>query len=169
MKTLLYSKNNEEVEIEKDKEEILMKVSFSLQENVTPEKAIPIIHKYISSFPFSAVLPVQPLTYTPTEDDLGVKVAFLRKKTDEKSGKDGGIDFRISTVDDENDESIRVNIVARRDSNGQFISKVFSEGAIIKSFVSGLNHGVIEGGRVGIGREDLMKACSLQSVYHKWM
>lgn len=169
LKTLLYSINNKDEEIKKVDEEILMKVSFSVQEDFTPEKAIPIIQKYISSFPFSAVLPVQPLTYTPNEDDLGVKVAFLRKKTDIKSGKDGGIDFRISTVDDENDEAIRVNIVARRDSNGQFISKVFSEGAIIKSFVSGLNHGEAEGGRVGIGREDLMKACSVQSIYHKWM
>lgn len=164
----LHVSNNDNNE-NQDAEEILMQVSLSMNENFTAENTIPIIQKYLSSFPFSAVLPVQPLSYTPVEDALGVKVSFLRKKTQEKSSHDGGIEFNITTVEDEQDSSVRINITARRDSEGQFISKVFSEGAIVKSFVSGLSNGEEEGGRVGIGRDDLIKACSIQSIYHKWM
>lgn len=171
---LLKSSNNADNEQHNVKEEeILMKISLSLNQNLNTDKveATEIILKYLSSFPFSAVLPVQPLTYTPLMNAKGVKVSFLRKKTEEKSSQDGGIEFRIFVVDqnEEDNESARINIVARRDSEGQFISKIFSEGAIIKSFVSGLNHGEEEGGRVGIGHDKLMQICSIQSIYHKWM
>ena len=168
LKPHLHSINDGNTLEQSMEEEILMKISLSLNDSFTTEHAIPIIQKYLASFPFSAVLPVQPLTYTPAEDALGVKVSFLRKKTEEKSSFDGGIEFKINIVE-EDEDSVRVNIVARRDSEGQFISKVFSEGAIVKSFVSGLNLGENDGGRVGIGHDDLMKVCRIQSIYHKWM
>ena len=117
---------------------------------------------YVASFPFSAVLPVQPLTYTPRDDGRGVDVTFLRKKTQEKGSVDGGMTFLLSL----NGEG-EIVILATRNSEGQVISKVFSEGMVIKAFVSGLWGE--EGGRVGLGYEELMDIVSVESVIHKWM
>ena len=65
--------------------------------------------------------------------------------------------------------SFRVNIEAKRISDGQFVSKVFSESMIVKAFVNGLNYGEKEGGRVGIGYDELISKCSVESIFHKWM
>lgn len=159
--------NNDEDE--NDNEETLLKVSLSINDEHTIDDAIPIIHKYLTSFPFSAVLPVQPLSYTPRNDGKGVKVSFLRKKTQEKSSHDGGIDFTFSIEKGDSSKSNRVNIVANRNSEGQFVSKVFTEGVVIKAFVNGLNYGEDNGGRVGIGYDNLIKICTVESIFHKWM
>ena len=47
----------------------------------------------ISSFPFAAALPVQPLKTEPTE--TGLRLLFRRKPTATKSSIDGGLDFRV--------------------------------------------------------------------------
>ena len=47
----------------------------------------------IGSFPFAAVLPVQPLKTEPTE--TGLRLLFRRKPTATKSSIDGGLDFRV--------------------------------------------------------------------------
>lgn len=162
-------------------EEILLKVSLSIKGNNDVDDVVHIIQQYLTSFPFSAVLPVQPLTYVPREDGRGVNVTFLRKKTEEKSGKDGGIEFILTADEGEGEDSKeessngsalsphRVNIEAKRISEGQFISKVFSEGMIVKAFVNGLKYGEKEGGRVGRGYDELMSKCSVESIFHKWM
>lgn len=153
-------------------EETLMQISLSINEGYNTDNVIAVVQQYLSSFPFSAVLPVQPLTYTPRNDGMGVNVSFLRKKTEEKSSKDGGIQFTFDVCMEEGDDqtsSCRVNIVAKRVSEGQAISKVFSEGMIIKSFVNGLNSGEKNGGRVGIGYDKLSSMCSVESIFHKWM
>jgi hypothetical protein len=154
-------------------EETLMQISLSINEGYNTDDVISVVQQYLSSFPFSAVLPVQPLTYTPKNDGMGVDVYFLRKKTEEKGSKDGGIQFTFDICMEEEEEgqtsSDRVNIVAKRVSEGQVISKVFSEGMIIKSFVSGLNNGESNEGRVGIGYDKLSTMCSVESMFHKWM
>ena len=149
-------------------EEVLMQLSLSVNKEYENEDMVPMIQQYLSSFPFAAVLPVQPLTYTPREDGRGVTVSFLRKKTEEKSSIDGGIGITFE-VCDENQPS-RINITAKRISNGQVISKVFSEAMIIKTFVNGLNsHGVNIEKKVGIGHKELLQKCRVESIFHRWM
>lgn len=152
-------------------EETLLKISMSINEGYNVEDIVPVLQQYLTSFPFSAVLPVQPLTYTPRSDGQGVSVSFLRKKTQEKSSIDGGIEFTfaIDTDDVYGESSGRVIVEAKRVSEGQVISKVFSEGTIVKAFVNGLNHGETDGGRVGIGHGELLRKCSVESIFHKWM
>jgi len=67
------------------------------------------VQKFCQSFPFSAILPVQPLTYIPitsasyqqdddnphTSGQTGVEIRFLRKKQPDKPSTDGGIGFFI--------------------------------------------------------------------------
>ncbi len=110
-------------------------------------------------------MPVQPLTYIPRKEGNGVTVSFLRKKTQEKGSIDGGIEFVISSSHGP-DGSVTINLVAIRNEEGQSISKVFSEGLIIKSLVSGL-YG--EGGYVGKGKEKLFEVLNMEKVIHKWM
>ena len=145
-------------------EDILMKIALSTNGSTTEAEAVDLLRKYVASFPFSAVLPVQPLTYLPRDDGKGVDVTFLRKKTKEKGSMDGGIYFFISS--DENKEGL-INLIAMRNSEGQTISKVFTEGLVIKSFVSGLDGD--EDGKTGINRDELLEKVSVEKVVHKWM
>ena len=72
--------NEEKTERQWDDEESLLVMNLSPLPNVTPEDSLSRISQYIQSFPFAAVLPVQPLQALPT-DDGGLEVKFLRKKT----------------------------------------------------------------------------------------
>jgi hypothetical protein len=131
---------------------------------------------------------VQPLTYTPrrgretnnddSNDDVypGVSVVFLRKKTKEKEAIDGGIEFLISVQNSSQGQQQGTNVIqllAIRNTKGQTVSKVFSEGLIIKSFVSGLigedDDYYNDGGRVGLGKDKLLQYLSIDSCIHKWM
>lgn len=111
--------------------------------------------QYTQSFPFAAVLPVQPLQYLPTMDG-GVEITFLRKKTDIKSGVDGGIRFFITMTQGSDGDTNSVgdvgggpstkggisagviNILAKRNSSGQSISKIFAEKIAIVTYVRSL-------------------------------
>jgi len=64
--------------------EILQSVRLS-----SPTISLPSILTFLRSIPFASLLPVQPLTYEVT--DGGVEVKFRRKKTEDKSGIDGGM------------------------------------------------------------------------------
>lgn len=141
-------------------EDLLLKISFSVKDGKSTSEAKELLNSYIASFPFSAVLPVQPLTYIPREDGNGVDVSFLRKKTKEKGAIDGGMHFITEVNDDV------ISLVVMRDSEGQTVSKAFTEGLVIKSFVSGLYD---EGGRTGLGYEALMESISIEKCVHKWM
>jgi hypothetical protein len=85
-----------------DQEEILLKMHLALAHpGVAIDDALQTVITYSQSFPFAAVLPVQPLTYLPPADndgDDGVDIKFLRKKTTEKSAVDGGIRFFIKAT-----------------------------------------------------------------------
>lgn len=171
----------------KEQQDILMKLSFSVKkkDGTNVEECAEILQSYVASFPFAAVLPVQPLTYTPrrgretNNDDSndrypGVSVVFLRKKTKEKEAIDGGIEFLISVQNSSQGQQGTnvIQLLAIRNTKGQTVSKVFSEGLIIKSFVSGLigeDDDYNDGGRVGLGKDILLQCLSIDSCIHKWM
>lgn len=139
-------------------EDILLRVKLSINSGVTAEEAKQRISKYSQSFPFSAVLPVQPLMYLPTKDD-GVEVRFLRKKTDIKSGIEGGIRFFIEETPDN-----CLEVTATRNSEGQTIPKMFAERLVITSFVKGIKGE--EENKYGEAPTDMV---GIQSIFHKWM
>jgi len=125
------------------------------------DRAVQAVQKYCQSFPFAAVLPVQPLTYRTTPDGH-VQLRFLRKKTSDKPGTDGGINFYVRQVekppeeeeeddDDEEEEidvpvgaaeqqqpSLLIEVKAKRNEYGQSITKMMAEKIIVTNFVNGL-------------------------------
>jgi len=139
-------------------EETLFKMKLAPQPNTSIETAMQRLSKYSQAFPFAAVLPVQPLMYLPT-DDNGVEIRFLRKKTDIKSGIDGGIRFFIKETEDD-----CVEVEAKRNSRGQTIPKSIAERLVVTSYVSGLTGKETE--RFG---EPPLDAVRVQSMFHKWM
>jgi len=173
-----------------DLDETILRINFSYEHNNDEDDdkggsaALSSIQDYTRSFPFAAVLPVQPLTYlpvkidtsasrslvVPTDSNIGLKVTFLRKKTAEKGSQDGGILFSSCLVSEEDmDEDgemdnykKKVQLTAWRLTEGQTVSKYFSEKQIVLAFVKGL----IE----GKGKELLDKGgVELESVFHLWM
>jgi hypothetical protein len=141
-----------------DAEETLLRLRLAVEPSVSMDEAKKRVVKYSQSFPFSVVLPVQPLMYVPTPDD-GVEVRFLRKKTDFKSGVDGGIRFFIEATPDN-----CLELTAKRNSVGQSIAKMVAERLVITSYVSGITGKDDE--RFGPPPTDVVR---MQSVFHKWM
>ncbi len=160
------SANYDNDTVSNNSDDLLMRISFVSKGGTNEAEAIELIQAYIVSFPFSVVLPVQPLTYKPRKGGDGVDLSFLRKKTQEKGAIDGGMKFILSS-DCGNDEEFTVVLKAFRDSNGQTVSKIFSEGLIIKSFVAGLLDE--EGGKVGLGKDKLLSKIAIKEFVHKWM
>lgn len=138
-------------------EETLLRVHLSPRINVDIDIALEKVSKYTTSFPFAAVLPVQPLHYLPT-DDGGVNVKFLRKKTPEKGSIDGGIRFFIGKERD------GIEIVAKRNSEGQTIPKIFAERLIIQAYAKG-----ISGDEIFKTNLPPIEYVTLDSIFHKWM
>lgn len=150
-------------------EDILLRMNFSINAGADPDSALDAVRKYVRSFPFAAVLPVQPLTYLPSEDAKGVKVTFLRKKTKEKGSEDGGIDFSIgfTAKDDIDTDSLagtRISLLATRNSEGQTVNKMFSEKLIVVAFVKG-----IAGEDLARANEQLSTMVSVESIFHRWL
>jgi hypothetical protein len=140
-----------------DAEETIMKLHFEINENVDKTFAMERMSRYCQSFPFAAVLPVQPLQYLPTTDG-GVDVRFLRKKTQEKGSIDGGVRFFISEDRD------GIDVIAKRNSQGQTVSKTFSEKLVVLSFVKRVTGEELE--KTSPPPTDVVK---LTSIFHKWM
>lgn len=137
-------------------EETLLRLRLSLKPNISMDEALNKVQAYTQSFPFAAVLPVQPLQYLPTHDG-GVDVLFLRKKTAEKGSVDGGVRFFVSANDD-------INILVKRNSQGQVVPKMFSEKQIVQAYVKGFS-GQDED-RSGTAPTE---AVAIESVFHKWL
>ena len=155
-----------------DHEESLLVMNLSPLPNVSCEDSFSRISQYIRSFPFAAVLPVQPLQQLPTEDG-GLELRFLRKKTHIKPGVDGGIRFFVRILD-ENDDSIEV--LVKRNSDGQSIPKMFAEKLIVQSFVRGLalgSDGENEPSSIKVPKTRIesptIDMAKIQSVFHKWI
>ena len=150
-------------------DETLLRINFSF-EDASDENALDAVRQYTKSFPFAAVLPVQPLTYLPVHmpgpgGELALKVTFLRKKTEEKDSRDGGMIFqcRIAQKDITNeDDGVKINLVAKRVSKGQTVSKIFSEKQIIMAFVNGLDE---ERGKMILDNANVQ----VESVFHQWL
>jgi hypothetical protein len=151
----LRSSSNDEEETDYDTEETLLNIHVAFADGIN-ENAMTQISKYAQSFPFSVILPVQPLQYLPTSDG-GVQVNFLRKKTQEKGSVDGGMRFFIK------EERDGYDIVCKRNSMGQTVSKMFSEKQVILAFVKGISGEETE--KTGAPPADVR----VESVYHKWL
>jgi hypothetical protein len=159
-------------------DETLLRINFSVVQGAGifesyANRALESVRSYTKSFPFAAVLPVQPLTYLPTELPDGspaLKVTFLRKKTAEKGSQDGGIMFTSRLVSEEDCDpdglenyAIRIELEAKRIREGQTVSKQFSEKQLCLAFIKGLSDDkgqeiLAEGGGVVV-----------DSVFHIWM
>ena len=181
--------NNDKYDIFNEKlDETILRINFSYEYNNEDEdngsSALSAVQEYTRSFPFAAILPVQPLTYlpvkidtsasrslvVPTDSNIGLKVTFLRKKTAEKGSQDGGILFSSCLVSEEDmDEDgemdnykKKVQLTAWRLTEGQTVSKYFSEKQLVLAFVKGLSEGkgkeLLDNGNV-----------ELESVFHLWM
>ena len=158
-----------------------------VQPGVAPNQAMAKVSQFCQSFPFAAILPVQPLQYLPVYEDGGVEVKFLRKKTDIKSGIDGGVRFFIENPpendddDDDNDDdekenavttcptsSTLIEVTAKRNSKGQTIAKLMAEKLIVTNFVAAITGEPEARQRLGsnIAIEDFVQ---VRSIYHKWM
>jgi hypothetical protein len=151
------SESDDKEETDYETEEILLRMHLSVLPDVEYETALAKVQKYTRSFPFAVVLPVQPLQYLPMEDG-GVDVRFLRKKTQEKGSIDGGIRFFI---DKERDG---IEIVVKRNSQGQSVSKMFSEKQVVQSFVKGISGEEPE--KTGAAPTYFV---AVESFFHKWM
>jgi hypothetical protein len=149
--------------IEPPKGELLMKMIFSMKSDFSSQDCHKELNQYLSSFPFSAVLPVQPLTYRPRQNGDGLDLHFLRKKTQDKGSIDGGMFFLTAISEDES----ALILTCIRDADGQTVSKVFTEGLVIKSFVNGILGE--EDGLQGLGIDQLLDKISVESYNHKWM
>jgi hypothetical protein len=108
---------------------------------------------------------------TLPDGNPALRVSFLRKKTAEKGSVDGGILFSSCLVSEEDcdEDGIlenykkRIQLTAWRITQGQTVSKAFSEKQVLLAFVRGLGEGrgaeiLKEGGRVEV-----------DSVFHLWM
>lgn len=146
-------------------EETLLKVhcqplsaELDLSKDVLPK-----VQKYIQSFPFAAVLPVQPLQYLPTDD--GVEVKFMRKKTKEKGSLDGGMRFFVVLDKESND----LEIVVKRNSEGQTCGKMFAEKLVVQAFVQSFMGKDPEGKELTARDPPTKETVKVESVFHKWM
>jgi hypothetical protein len=141
-----------------DEEETLLQMHLSVLPDIPMEIAIGRVSKYSQSFPFAAALPVQPLQYLPTPDG-GVDVRFMRKKTQEKGSLDGGIRFFVSQA-----ERGGIEVVAKRNSEGQTVSKMFSEKLVVQAFVKGISGETPD--KTSPAPTDV---AAMESVFHKWL
>lgn len=145
-------------------EETLLRLRLAVQDGVSPQDALASVQSYTQSFPFAVILPVQPMQYLPTHDG-GVDVLFLRKKTQQKGSVDGGMRFYItSDKDDDDDDDDAIEVLVKRNSNGQVVSKMFSEKLIVQAIVKAF----------GGEKDERIKpapldAVSVESVFHKWL
>mmetsp|Transcript_2338 Transcript_2338/g.3412 ORF Transcript_2338/g.3412 Transcript_2338/m.3412 type:complete len:220 (-) Transcript_2338:1150-1809(-) len=157
-------------------EETLLRMHVRPCDQSRTSEALTAVQAHVRSFPFAAVLPVQPLQYLPTDD--GVEVTFLRKKTKEKGSFDGGIRFFVELLQDEEDPhgvnneqdgiSSVIRISAKRNSVGQTVRKIFSEKLVVKAFVASFtgNNGDCQ---VFVDPSKIAKVVAFQSMFHKWM
>ena len=80
------------------------------------------------------------------------------EKTKEKGSLDGGIRFFVS------EERDGIDVVAKRNSKGQTIPKMFSEKLVVQAFVKGI------GGETPDKTSPApLDFVAMESVFHKWL
>lgn len=112
------------------------------------------------------------------QEEDGLEIKFLRKKTHIKSGVDGGVRFFVHRRDKRDDS---IEIVVKRNSDGQSIPKMFAEKLIVQSFVKGMAMGSDHGNDGGNDESSSIRipntriesptkgVAKIQSVFHKWI
>lgn len=155
--TLLSNTNNNDNESAEIDEETLMRLRLVVQDGVDVDQALAAVQSYTQSFPFAIVLPVQPMQYLPTLQG-GVDVLFLRKKTQDKGSVDGGLHIEITSDGEE------IEILVKRNAQGQVVSKLFSEKLIVQTLVQAFAGHADE--RVPAAPTNLV---TVASVFHKWL
>ena len=92
--------------------------------------------------PFAAALPIQPMLVKPLhpQPPAGIQITFRRKPSSEKGGTDGGLRCTVACSEVDGDESSDESgvLLVTRISEGQTISKAFSERALIKRLLTDL-------------------------------
>ena len=86
---------------------------------------------------WASVLPMQPMFWQPLSPapPQGVLLNFRRKPTSEKDGIDGGMRFTVAAGEDGERDGV---LLVTRVSEGQTISKHFSERALVRKVVQDL-------------------------------
>jgi hypothetical protein len=158
-------------------EDILLKIHWSVRPTVSIDDALPALSHYLQTFPFAAVLPVQPLTYTPTVDG-GVHISFLRKKTPDKPSVDGGIRIFVALTSgsnttslSEDNEPLGLELTAKRNSQGQFVPKLFAEKLVVTTLVASLTSSEDDDAQPFHAKAalSLHDQIQMESIFHKWM
>eukprot|EP00536_Pseudo-nitzschia_multiseries_P001178 jgi/Psemu1/282841/fgenesh1_pg.14_\ len=162
-----------------DDEESLLVMSLRPLPGVSCEDSLSRISQYVRGFPVAALLPVQPLQALPT-DDGGLDVRFLRRSTRISSGLDGGVRFFVR-VNDQSNKKDRIEVVIKRNSEGQSTPKMIAEKLIVQSFAKGMAMGGnpnndndrsgsslirVPNTRIVSPTKDMAE---IQSVFHKWV
>ena len=97
------------------------------------------VETWLRSRPFAATLPMQPILVVPLErPQYGISLTFRRKPTSEKGGQDGGLRFAVAADEPEATVSDGTLLVTRN-SEGQYMPKIFSERALCKQLISDLS------------------------------
>lgn len=168
--TRLYSSQDENDDSEtnpsqqqddQDKEETLLRLNLSVLDSSNDEEALFAVQNFLQSFPFAVVLPVQPMNYFPTLEG-GVDLLFMRKKTQEKGSIDGGVKIYITPTLD----GTTIEVVMKRNSNGQTVSKQFSEKLIVQALVKAFGGGEDADDRIPPAPLHLV---TVDSVFYPWL
>ena len=96
---------------------------------------------------WASVLPMQPMFWQPLSPapPHGVLLNFRRKPTSDKDGIDGGMRFTVAAGEDSESDGV---LLVTRVSEGQTISKHFSERALVRKVVQDLDQLPAEAGNV---------------------
>jgi hypothetical protein len=123
--------DNENTVVDYSKEETLLCLNLVVNPGVDLDAAVAKVSKFCQSFPFAAVLPVQPLHYVPVYEDGGVEVKFLRKKTTEKSSIDGGIRFFVTCLPTQSEDGVATSDLPLVDADED--DEDDNDGAMVKN------------------------------------
>ncbi len=96
---------------------------------------------------WASVLPMQPMFWQPLSPapPQGILLNFRRKPTSEQDGIDGGMRFTVASGEDSKSDGV---LLVTRVSEGQTISKHFSERALVRKVVQDLDQLPAEAGSV---------------------
>ncbi|GKY97892.1 hypothetical protein MPSEU_000747200 [Mayamaea pseudoterrestris] len=118
------------------------------------------VQRYVRTFPFSIILPKQPLMSLPTSDG-GVELLFLKSNAQACTPSINGGMRLFLRQDDDDDE--RIVLTMKRNGRDQVCDKFEQEKVVVTQLVSGLT-----GHDVGL-QQGLTKAAQILSIYHMWM
>lgn len=126
--------------------------------------AVPRVRKYVQEFLFHNALPVQSLKAVPTPDG-GLELIFWKKG--DPTQADGGMRFFI-VAHAEEEENEGVEIVVKRESEGQAVCKSTTEKLVVQAFLQAFT-GKDREKKYAQHDPPTHDVVTMESVYHKWM